>query len=196
MTDFRALRRCLRLPSRSHARIRRDVDEELRLHLEMRIEELERQGISSAEARRQAMHKFGDLDDATRYCAAVDEDFERRRRATGWLSELRQDVSHALRILRRGPAFTAATVLTLGVAAGASTAIYGILHTYLFRPLPFPESDRLVSILDAPSVDFRRGPSLREVDWRRIEPLFDATAGWDLDGFTVTGGQFAENIVG
>ena len=192
----RALRRFLGLPSRSTARIRQDIDDELRLHLQMRVEELEQQGLAPAEAWRQALQRFGDVEDATRYCTAVDADFERRRRAAGWFSELRQDVSHTLRVLRRGPAFTAATVLTLGVAAGASTTVYGILHTYLFRPLPFPESDRLVSILDAPSGDYRRGPSLRDVDWRRIEPLFDATAGWDLDGFTVTGGQFAENIVG
>jgi len=196
LQTVRALRRFLRLPSRSAARIQRDIDEELRLHLDMRIEELERMGMSPAEARRQAMRKFGDLEDATRYCAAVDQDLERRRRTTGWLSELRQDVLHTLRVLRRGPAFTAATVLTLGVAAGASTTVYGILHTYLFRPLPFPESDRLVSILDAPSFDGPRGPSLRDVDWRRIEPLFDATAAWDLDGFTLTGGEYAENVVG
>ena len=196
MADIGKLRRFLRLPSRSTARIRQDIDDELQAHLQMRVEELERLGLPPAEARQQAMQKFGDLEDATRYCTSVDQDFERRRRATGWFSELRQDVLHTLRVLRRGPAFTAATVLTLGAAAGASTTVYGILHTYLFRPLPFPGSDRLVSILDAPTFDFRRGPSLRNVDWSRVEPLFDATAGWDLDGFTVTGGDYAENIVG
>src|SRR5262245_57196958 len=196
MGGFRRLRRFLSLPSRSTARIRRDIDQELQLHLDLRAEALERDGLSPAEARRQALQRFGDLADATRYCADVDGDAERRRRTSGYLSELRQDVSHTVRALRRSPAFTVATVLTLGVAAGASTTVYGILDTYLLRPLPFPESERLVSILDPPSFDSRRGPSLRDVDWDRIEPLFDATAGWDLDGFTVTGGEYAESVVG
>src|SRR5215207_6950100 len=71
MPDFGKLRRYLRLPSRSTARIRQDVEDELRLHIEMRATELEQQGMSAADARAQAMRKFGDLADATSYCADV-----------------------------------------------------------------------------------------------------------------------------
>ena len=143
------------------------------------------------------MRKFGDLDDATRYCADVDRDFERRRRTSGWLTDLLYDGSHTLRMLRRSPAFGIATVLTLALATGASTAVYGVLNTYLFRPLPFPESERLVSIMDAPGQGrFPNAPSLREVNWTGLDSLFDATAAWDLDGFTILGGQHAENVTG
>ena len=123
MPGFGKIRRYLRLPSRSTARIRRDVDDELRLHIEMRTAELERHGMSPAEARSQAMRKFGDLDDAARYCADVDQDLERHQRAVGWLSDLWYDSSHTLRLLRRSPAFAIATVLTLALAIGASTAV-------------------------------------------------------------------------
>src|SRR5215207_3912458 len=197
MPDFGKLRRYLRLPSRSTARIRQDVEDELRLHIEMRATELEQQGMSAADARAQAMRKFGDIADASSYCADVDRDHERRRRATGWLSDLGYDAAHTFRLLRRSPAFGIATVLTLALATGASTAVYGVLHTYLIRPLPFPGSERLVSIMDAPTTEgSRNAPSLREVDWTGVDSLFDATAAWDLDGFTILGGAHAENVTG
>ncbi|HUQ80934.1 MAG TPA: ADOP family duplicated permease [Gemmatimonadaceae bacterium] len=198
MPGFRNFRRrYLSLPSRSAARITHDVEEELRLHIEMRAAELEREGRSPAEARAEAMRKFGDLADATRYCADVDRDSERRRRTSNWLADLRYDASHTFRLLRRSPAFAVATVLTLALASAASTAVYGVLHTYLLRPLPFPDAERLVSVTDGPSMDrFPDAPSLRAVDWTGVDSLFDATAAWDLDGFTILGGAHAENVTG
>src|SRR4029079_10467139 len=99
-------------------------------------------------------------------------------------SELRQDATHALRIFRRAPAFTAATVVTLAFAVGASTAVYGVLHTYLIRPLPFPEPERLVSVVPAPTPhDFPRGPSLRDINWSAAGSLFEATPVYAPRGF-------------
>ena len=120
MAGFDKLRRYLRMPSRSAQRIRRDVEEELQLQIDLRAESLELEGFSPAEARAEAWRRFGDLDDAMRYCAAVDRDAERSRRASDWFGEVRQDASLTLRMLRRTPAFAAATVLTLALATGAS----------------------------------------------------------------------------
>src|SRR5574338_535060 len=122
MSAFGKLRRYLTLPARSASRIARDVDDEIRLHLDLRTEELLRLGVPAAEARARAARQFGDLDDATRYCVAVDRHAERRRRAFTWWSELAQDAGHTLRTLRRAPAFNAATVVTLAVALGARAA--------------------------------------------------------------------------
>ena len=197
MAGFDKLRRYLRLPTRSNRRITRDVEDELKLQIDLRAEALEREGWSPEAARAEAKRRFGDLEDATRYCAAVDQDAERRRRATDWLSEVRQDAAHTIRLLRRTPAFAVATVLTLALATGATTTVYGVLHTYLVRPLPFPEAERLVSILDGPSTPGPgRGPSLREVNWSSIDSLFSTTESWDIDGFTILGGQHAENVTG
>jgi putative ABC transport system permease protein len=197
MTDFRKLRRYLALPSRGTARIRRDVDDELQFHIDMRAEALERQGLSADEARARALRQFGDLDDATRYCTDLDTTAERGRRSMAWLGELRQDAAHALRVFRHSSAFTAATVLTLALAIGASTAAYGVLHAYLIRPLPFPEPDRLVWISGAPTLhDFPRTPSLRDVNWTPVDSLFAATAAYDLDGFTIPGDQGAISVTG
>ena len=185
MATFDRFRRYLRLPSRTPQRIRRDVEDELQLQIDLRTEALEREGWTSEAARAEARRRFGDLEDATRYCAEVDGRGERRRRLSGWLSEVRQDAGHTFRILRRTPAFGGATVLTLALAIGATTAVYGVLHAYLLQPMPFPEANRLVSVLDAPTLDrSRRGPSLGAVRWTSIDSLFSATVAWDLDGKT------------
>ena len=196
MSEFGKLRRYLMLPRRP-ARIERDVSDELRSHLTLRAEELERRGASFDEARAQALREFGDLDDTARYCAAVERQTERRRRARDWFVDLVYDARHALRLLRRSPAFTAATVLTLGLALGASSAVYSVLHAYLIRPLPFPASDRLVWI-DPPSARPSpvRGPSLATVRWSTVDSLFARTMTWDLDGFTFTGEPYAETVTG
>ena len=196
MADFNRLRRYLALPSRSSARIRRDVDDELQLQIDMRAEALEREGMSPQEARAEAIRKFGDLEDAAHYCAAVDRDAERQRRRSSLSSELLQDANHTLRTLRRSPAFGVATVLTLAVAIGASTAVYGVLQAYFLRPLPFPTADRLVSIGGRPQRGGPRAPSLENVDWTQIDSLFETTVVWDVDGFTISGKHHAETITG
>jgi len=66
-----------------------------------------------------------------------------------------RDVRYAIRSLLRTPAFTAATVLTLAIGIGAATAIYSVVDTILFRPLPFPGGDRLVRLVEY-------GPHFRE----------------------------------
>jgi predicted permease len=197
MPEFHRLRRYLSIPSRSATRIAREVDEELQHHIQLRTEEFVRDGMQRGEARARAMREFGDIDDAAQYCATVDGDAERRRSTRGWWAEVWQDATHAVRVLRRAPAFAAATVVTLALAIGASTAVFGVLDAYLIRPLPFPHSDRLMSIGNAPTAgNSRRGPDLRNVDWTRVDSLFEATAAWDLDGFTISGEPYAESATG
>ena len=77
MSDFRKLRRYLAFPTRNAARIRRDVNDELQFHMDMRVEELVQAGMSRSDARVQAQRQFGDLDDATHYCVDVDRSAER-----------------------------------------------------------------------------------------------------------------------
>lgn len=196
MRDFGRLRRYLALP-RGARKIERDVTEELRSHIMLRAEELVRRGYSEEDARARASREFGDLDDAIRYCAAVEKQTERRHRVREWLSELYYDTRYSLRLVRRSPAFTAATVLTLGLALGASTVVYTVLYAYLIRPLPFPNADRLVWV-DPPSAapSRARPPSLETVRWSAAESLFARTMTWDIDGFTLTGAPYAETVTG
>ena len=87
MFDVRALRRLIRLPWRSRARIRRDIDDEFQFHLDMRVAELEARGLTLDEARREAMRRFGDVDDAREYCRTMDERSTSEQHRRDWLTE-------------------------------------------------------------------------------------------------------------
>lgn len=119
-------------------RIDRDVDDEIQGHLEERAAALEAQGLSSADARLAARREFGNVGLTT----------ERSREVWRWapVEELLADVRYALRQLRRAPAFAAAAMVTLALGIGANTAVFSVVNAVVLRPLPFPDSDRLVSV--------------------------------------------------
>src|SRR6185295_18190177 len=145
---------------------------------------LERTGATADDARAQALREFGDLADARQYCVEVSHRTDRRAEWRDWLSDARLDAGHAMRLMRRSPAFSAATIAVFAAAIAASTAANSVLRAYLIRPLPFPESDRLMSIVPRPSLAvFPRSPSLQHVDWKRVCSLSEVTAAWVLDGF-------------
>jgi predicted permease len=93
----------------------------------------------------------------------------------------RRDIAYAIRSLRRHAAFTVAAVLTLSIGIGATTAIYSVVDTILLRPLPYPDSDRLVRIIEnfpAAGRVFQRGMTHQDfLEWRtRATTLSEATA--------------------
>ena len=96
-------RRFFRLPWRSRRQIGTDVDDELRFHLEMRIDELRALGMSAEAARAEALRQFGDVDEARHYIAGVDRATEAAHRRIEYMGDLRQDLAYALRKLRAAP---------------------------------------------------------------------------------------------
>jgi putative ABC transport system permease protein len=137
------LRRTLqRLAAFVHpARAERELARELASHLALLEDEYRRRGLSDDEARRQARLALGGLDRA--------RELHRDARSFPWLEDLRRDVPYAIRGLRRTPGFTAAAILTLGLGIGATVAIVSVAHAVILRPLPFPESDRLVHLTES-----------------------------------------------
>ena len=120
-----------------------DVEAELAFHVEMRVRELVEQGETPERARRLALERFGDYEGARQECVAINQRRKRHMQRTEFLTELRQDVGYAFRMLRRTPAFTAAALLTLALGIGANSAIFSVVHGVLLESLPYRDADRL-----------------------------------------------------
>jgi putative ABC transport system permease protein len=120
-----------------------DVEAELAFHVEMRVRELLEQGETPERARRLALERFGDYESARQECVAINQRRKRHMQRTQFLTELRQDVGYAFRMLRRTPAFTAAALLTLALGIGANSAIFSVVHGVLLESLPYRDADRL-----------------------------------------------------
>jgi putative ABC transport system permease protein len=168
----------------------RDMDEELRFHIEMEAEELVRtRGLSPSEARRQAMLAFGGME-------RVREE-GRDTRGVRVLEELLADLRFAARMCSKHTGFAAATVLTLALGIGASTAVFSVVYGVLLKPLPFPEAERLVSVLHrAPAVNLdevNQGPAtwFTYLDNQRS---FDAIGAWESDEVSITGRGDPEQV--
>jgi predicted permease len=115
-----------------------DLSEEMRLHIEERVEQLKGEGILPDEAERRARVAFGNL-------ALVEE---RSREVWQWraLQSMGSDARLALRQLRRSPGFTVAAVLTLALAIGANAVVFSVLNAFLLRPLNVPHPDSLYQV--------------------------------------------------
>jgi len=134
----------------------RDLDEEIRLHVELETEALmAREGLTREEARRRALVAFGGVE---RY-----REEHRDARGLRWLRELGQDIRFAVRTLRRTPGFTLSALLILALGIGAATAVFALANAVLFAPLPFPHEQRLVQIYEQNSPTNRFGLSVADV---------------------------------
>ena len=109
-----------------------------------------------------------------------------------------QDLTHALRSLRRQPGFTFVTVMTLAIGIGGNAAIFGAVNAVLLRPLPYPDPDRLVRVykttLKQPD---RVGGTVSPpdyLDWRRDNSVFAELAAYDSDSYPITGDGAAEQL--
>jgi predicted permease len=115
-----------------------ELDSEMASHLEMATEENVRRGMSPEEARRQAMVRFGGVQQA--------REQHRETRGLPWLDVLGQDLRFTFRTLRKDRAFTIVAVLILGLGIGANVAVFSVVNTILLRPLPFHDPEPLVRI--------------------------------------------------
>ena len=142
---------CRRLwPYLGRRQAEEDLQEELRLHLELERERLRDAGVPEAEASRAAQRKLGNAPLIR----------ERTRDVWGWrwLDDLGRDVRHAARGLCRSAGFTATVVCVLALGIGANTAMFSIVYGVLLRPLPYPDSEAIVHIGESFG-GFRRGLS-------------------------------------
>jgi putative ABC transport system permease protein len=161
------------------------VDEELRVHLEMRSEELVAKGMSSDAARGEALRQFGDLEFTRRYCRHQDERKEAGMRWTLMLDDLTQDLRNGFRQCARNPGFTAVAVVTLALGIGANTALFSIFSSLILRPLPVRDPGSLALLING-SWSY---PIWNQIKARETE-LFDGAFAWSRQRFDLsTSGQ-------
>ena len=171
-----------------------EVDEELESHLAMRVEELRAKGLSEADARREALRRFGDLDAARASCRNLDDGKEERVQRGLWLEDLRHDLRTCLRGLARAPLVSLTIVATVGLGIGATTAIATAIHAVLLRPLPYANPEALVRIsTDSPPNKFR----FSVADFQALEAQqtqFERVAGYTERSVAWSDGATAEKL--
>src|SRR5437588_8759235 len=151
----------------SKRQLDQDLDAELRAHLEMLVEENIRRGMSPVEARYAARREFGGVEQS--------KELHRDQRSIPFLDELLQDLRFALRALAKRPGFALVAILTLALGIGSTTAVFSVVDRILFRSLPYPHDERLVSFVDkAPfeANEFVLGPDY--LDWKKAQTPFES----------------------
>ncbi len=118
--------------------IEAELDEEIRLHLDLETERNVALGMAPAEARRRALAAFGGVE--------ATKEAHRDGRGTRWLADLAADTRHALRNLRRRPVFALTAIATLALGIGANTTIFSAVEAVVLRPLPYADPGRLVML--------------------------------------------------
>ena len=194
----RSVRRLFRLPWRTAANIAKDVDEELRFHVEMRAAELMASGLDAESATAEAWRSFGNPSAVREHAIAVNAGPMRRARAVEMIASVVQDVRFALRQARRTPLFTLVAVATLALGIGANTAIFSVVHHLLVAPFPFEDSSRLVWIT---AVDVESNtlivPDAQAVEaWRARAHSLEAISTIRDNNVELRDGQRVETIKG
>jgi macrolide transport system ATP-binding/permease protein len=116
----------------------KELDDELRDHLERRTEEYVAQGMAAEEARRRARLDLGGIEQTKEKC--------RDARRVNWIQDFVQDLRYGLRMLRQNPGFTAAAVMTIALGVGVNVGIFSVLNGAALRLLPIPRAEQVVSI--------------------------------------------------
>ena len=156
------------MPFFSHRRHEAELDEEIRTHLRMAVDERMARGESREEAERAARREFGDVGRV--------KEVTRTMWGGVWLDRLAQDLRFGVRSLRRAPGFAVVAMLTLGLGVGVTTAMFTVVNGVLFRELPFFEPDRLVALAVRPAGG-QSGASVLEHQFIRIRQESSSFAG-------------------
>ncbi len=169
-------------------RFRSELDDEMAFHREQTEKELLASGMTPEAARYAAMRQFGN---ATRMK-------ERSQEMVGFSCEtVVQDLSFALRQLRKNPGFAATAILILALGIGASMAIFAFVDAALIKPLPYSDPTRLMDVTESLALFPRDNLSYPDyVDWKRMNTVFSSLEGYTGTGFALNTPAGTEPVPG
>ena len=168
-----------------------DLARELASHLALLEDEFIRRGLTLEEARLAAQRTFGGIEQT--------KELYRDARSFVWLDDARRDLRHAVRTLRRTPAFTATVVLTLALGIGANTAMFSVISGVVLKPLGYPGADRIVAVLNRWTDTGHTQANLAggdEIDISTLPGTFEAFAYYQGGELGVQVGDQAELVGG
>jgi predicted permease len=171
----------------------RDLDEELRIHIEMQVEEKLRAGMTPEKAHQAALREFGGLTQT--------KEAYRDRRTLRTVETALQDIRYGLRTHRKTPGWTAVMGATLALGVGLSTAIFSLAYSVLLRALPYPEPQRLAAIRlcrNPPAYGLMRYHvnAMNWTAWRGDARAFEDIALSRPKNFNLTGDGRPDRVVG
>jgi hypothetical protein len=168
----------------------RELDEELRYHIERQTEQNIRLGINPEEARLAALKAFGGVEQA--------KERSRDARVLRWLEEFWQDLHYGERMLLKAPGFTLIAIITLALGIGANTVIFSLVNALLLRPLPYPDPDRLMVIRETklPEVYNSQVSPGDFLDWRKQNTVFAPLEALTVKDFNLSGEDNPERVRG
>src|SRR5215472_1135249 len=169
----------------------KQLDSELRFHLEQQVRDYEDAGMDPEQARRKARLEFGGLESIKEEC--------RESRRVHVLDTFLQDVRYGLRVLRKNPGFTLITVLTLALGMGANTTMFSSIDAMLLHPLNFPELDRLVALSEPLPHSVSGSETVAPadyMDWTRQATVFEGIAAYQSWSADLTGVGEPEHLDG
>lgn len=173
-----------------------EIVEELTLHLDERFQELLHDGHDREEAYRLAISELLDSGVLIRDLQNVERRVVREpvelgaEGSSNMIANIWQDVRYGMRALRKSPGFTLVAVLLLAIGIGANTAIFGIVNSVLLRPLPYRDSDRIMTLWQN---NVKSGVARNDVspanflDWKQQSTSFESMAGIEPFGFSMIG---------
>jgi predicted permease len=145
-----------------------DLDEELRAHIDLAIEENRRRGMNEQQARAAALRAFGGI-------TQIRETY-RVQRGLPWLEQIADDIRYAVRQLRKSPGFALTAILTLAQGIGAATSVFSVVNAVLLKPFAFRDTDRLVVMREAVEDQVRSERSATPDNYRHFLRLKKAAA--------------------
>lgn len=168
----------------------RDLDEEIRAHIAIDVEQRIRSGESPAEAWSAARRDLGNM--------TLVKERTRDEWGVSWLDRIAQDLRHAAAGLRRAPGFATLVCVVLALGIGATATVFSVVHSVLLRPLAFLEPHRLVMIWERPPGTERRNPTSITAfrDWQTRARAFEALAAFHTLPLNLIGPEESVQVTG